>query len=142
VIKSSLLSHFVPVVVFAFYSCTAWAISTQKIFDARDIFRTGLRFGLSIGVVSAIMWGTKNVRTTLVPHPALTIIGATLITIFFNRFNLRVLRATLMGGDREADGGPHVGPCRRTGRVRPRGPHEAVQPDPRGLGKDGARPLS
>jgi signal transduction histidine kinase len=103
VIKSSLLSHFVPVVVFAFYSCTAWAISTQKIFDARDIFRTGLRFGLSIGVVSVIMWGTKNVRTTLVPHPALTIIGATLITIFFNRFNLRVLRATLMGGDREAE---------------------------------------
>ena len=69
-----------------------------------DLFRTGLRFGLSIGVVSAIMWLTKNVRTPLVPHPALTIIVcATLITIFFNRFNLRVLRATLMGGDREAE---------------------------------------
>ncbi len=101
--KNPMLSHLVPIVVFAFYASTSWAISTQKIFDARDLFRTALRFGVSIGVVTVIMWMATIVPRALIPRPAVTILGGLLITIFFNRFNLRVLRATLVGVDREAE---------------------------------------
>jgi signal transduction histidine kinase len=103
IFRNPMLSHLVPIVVFAFYASTSWAISTQKIFDARDLFRTALRFGVSIGVVTVIMWLATIVPRSLIPRPAVTILGGLLITIFFNRFNLRVLRATLVGVDREAE---------------------------------------
>jgi hypothetical protein len=102
-LKSPVLSHLVPIVVFVFYTSTAWGITTQKIFDARDLFRTGLRTCVSIAVVAMIIWLTSIVDPTLIPRPAITTLGATLITIFFNRFNLRMLKATIIGVDREAE---------------------------------------
>jgi signal transduction histidine kinase len=102
-LKNPSLTHLVPIVVFVFYSATAWVITMQKIFDARGIFLTGLRNGLSIGVVTVIISSAALVNPFVVPHPVVTIGCATLITIFFNRYNLRVLRATSLGGDREAD---------------------------------------
>jgi signal transduction histidine kinase len=97
------LPHLIPIVIFVFYSTTAWGISTQKIFDARDIFRSGMRIGLSIGVVAAIIGLTTVVDPLLISRPLVIVLCATLITVVFNQLNVRVLRATLLGGDREAD---------------------------------------
>jgi signal transduction histidine kinase len=103
-LKNPSLTHFVPIIVFVFYTSTAWGITTQKIFDARDIFRSGLRLGFSISVVAVIIALTSLISPQFVPRPLVVVICATLVTLFFNRFNLRVLRATLMGGDRDAEG--------------------------------------
>jgi signal transduction histidine kinase len=97
------LSRSMPGVIVVFYSLTAWTITTQKVFDARDLFRTGLRTCVSIGVVAVIVWLTTTVDRAFIPRAAVTVFGAVVITIFFNRFNLRMLRATIVGGDKEAE---------------------------------------
>ncbi len=98
------LSHSIPTVIVIFYAFTGWSITTQKVFDARHLFRSGLRLGLSIGGVAAIIAVSILVSPARVPRPVVIIVCATLITLLFDQFNLRILRATLMGGDREADG--------------------------------------
>jgi len=98
------LARLLPMVITAFYAFTAWAITTQKVFDARHLFRSGLRMGLSIGAVAAFIGLATVVPPSLVPRPVVIVLCATLITLVFNQFNLRVLRATLLGGDREAEG--------------------------------------
>jgi signal transduction histidine kinase len=102
--RAPVLSHLVPIVVFAFYTSTAWGITTQKIFDARDLFRTGFRACISISVVGVVIWLTTVVDPAIMPRAAVIILGATVITIFFHRYNHRMLKATIIGGDREADG--------------------------------------
>ncbi len=46
------LSRFIPIVIVVFYCFTAWGITTQKIFDARDMFRSGIHLAFSIGIVA------------------------------------------------------------------------------------------
>ncbi|HEY5227955.1 MAG TPA: HAMP domain-containing sensor histidine kinase [Opitutaceae bacterium] len=102
-LKIPSLPRSLPVDIVAFYSFTAWAITTQKVFDARHLFRTALRWVLSIGAVAAIIAIAMAVDPVLVPRPVTILLCATLIALVYNRFNLRLLRATLMGGDRESD---------------------------------------
>jgi signal transduction histidine kinase len=97
------LSRSIPGVIVVFYSLTAWAITTQKVFDARHLFRSGLRLGLSVGAVAAFISLAMLVRPSVVPRPVIVIFCATMITLVFDQFNLRVLRATLLGGDRAAE---------------------------------------
>jgi signal transduction histidine kinase len=97
------LPRFLPIVIVAFYSFTAWGITTQKVFDAKHLFRTGLQRGLSIGAVAAIIGVAMRVSPQVAPRPLVVIACAALITFVFNQFNLSILRATQMGGDREAD---------------------------------------
>ena len=60
--------------------------------------------GLSIGAVAAISRViAMMVDPVVVPRPVTIILCAALIALVYNRFNLRLLRATLMGGDRESD---------------------------------------
>jgi signal transduction histidine kinase len=54
--------------------------------------------------VAAIIAVSIWVSPARVPRPVVIVVCATLITLLFDQFNLRILRATLMGGDREADG--------------------------------------
>jgi signal transduction histidine kinase len=97
------LSRSVPIVIVAFYSFTAWGITTQRIFDARDIIRSGIQIALSIGIVAVIIALALMVDPLVVPRSLIVILCATLITVIFKQFNSRILSATQMGGDREAD---------------------------------------
>jgi signal transduction histidine kinase len=97
------LSHSVPMVIVVFYSFTAWGITTQKIFDARDFTRSGIQIALSIGIVAVLIWLAFKVDPQVVPRAVVVIVCATLITILFKQYNNRILSATQMGGDREAD---------------------------------------
>jgi signal transduction histidine kinase len=94
---------FLPMVIVLFYSFTAWGITTQKIFDARDIFRSGIQIALSIGIVGVIIGLALKVDPLTVPRPLVVISCATLITFIFRQFNSRILRASQMGGDRESE---------------------------------------
>ncbi len=98
------LASVLPKIITAFYAFTAWGITTQKVFDARHLFRSGLRLCLSIGVVAAIIGLAMAVRPDQAPRAFVVILCATVITLVFNQFNLRILRATLLRGDREGDG--------------------------------------
>jgi signal transduction histidine kinase len=104
VFNAPALSHSIPAVIVIFYTFTAWSITTQKVFDSRHLFRSGLRLGLSIGAVTAIIWLAMMVDPSRVPRVFVIVLCAAVITLVFDQFNLRVLRATLMGGDREAEG--------------------------------------
>jgi signal transduction histidine kinase len=97
------LPHLIPIVIFAFYSFTAWAITTQKIFDARQLFRSGLQLAVSVGLVAAVVGAAMAVSPDVVPRPMVAIACAILVTLFFNQFNKQVQRATQLGGDRESD---------------------------------------
>ncbi len=93
----------IPLVIFLFYSSTAWGITTQKVFDARDLFRSGLRISLSIGVVAALIGLAMAVGPGMAPRPLVVILCATLITVVFSQFNRQIQRATQLGGYREAE---------------------------------------
>jgi signal transduction histidine kinase len=97
------LSRSIPVVIVLFYTFTAWAITTQKVFDARHLFLSGLRMALSIAAVAALMGLATAIDPARIPRPVVVILCATVITLVFNQFNLRVIRATLLGGDREGE---------------------------------------
>ena len=98
------LSRSIPMVIVVFYSFTAWAITTQKIFDARHLFRSGIQLAVSIGAVAFIIGLANKVPPTQVPRTLVIILCASLITLVFNQFNRHVLKATLMGGDKEGQG--------------------------------------
>ena len=98
------IASLLPKIITAFYAFTAWGITTQKVFDARHLFRSGLRLGLSIGAVAAIIGLAMRVRPDQAPRAVVVILCAALITLVFNQFNLRILRATLLMGDREGEG--------------------------------------
>ena len=91
-------------VITAFYAFTAWAITTQKVLDSRHLFRTCLRIGLWIGAIAGIILLALEIKADLLPRAVVVILCATAITLVFDQFNLRVVKATLLGGDREGDG--------------------------------------
>jgi signal transduction histidine kinase len=104
ILSKPLLPQSLPIIIVAFYTFTAWAITTQKVFDGRHLFRSALRLGLSIGAISAAIAIAMAIDPTQVSRPVVIISCAALITVVYNRFNLRILRATLIGGDREEEG--------------------------------------
>ena len=97
------LPHLIPIVILVFYTFTAWGITTQKVFDARHLFRSGLRVGLSLGIVAALIGLAMLVDPELVPRPLVVVFCALLITVVFEKFNVQIIRATQLGGDREAE---------------------------------------
>ncbi|HEY1849353.1 MAG TPA: ATP-binding protein [Opitutaceae bacterium] len=98
------LSRSTPVVIVLFYAFTAWAITTQKVFDARQLFRSGLRLGLTVSLVAGAIALAMEIPANQLPRTLVIFICAAVITLVFHEFNLRVLRATLIGGDREGEG--------------------------------------
>jgi signal transduction histidine kinase len=104
ILSKPLLPQSLPIIIVAFYTFTAWAITTQKVFDGRHLFRSALRLGLSIGAISAAIAVAMSIDPAEVSRPVVIIACAALITVVYNRFNLRILRATLLGGDREEEG--------------------------------------
>jgi signal transduction histidine kinase len=103
ILRNHMLPHLIPIVILGFYSFTAWGITTQKVFDARHLFRSGLRVGLSIAMVAALTGLAVWVDPQFVPRSVVVLLCALLITVIFNRFNVQILRATQLGGDREAE---------------------------------------
>jgi signal transduction histidine kinase len=97
------LSRSLPIVIVVFYSFTAWGITTQKIFDARDFIRSGLQMALSIGVVAGLIGLALEISPLAVPRTLVVISCATLITVIFRQLNSRITWATQMGGDRESE---------------------------------------
>lgn len=97
------LSRSTPLLIVAFYSFTAWAITAQKVFDARQLFRSGLQFGLSIGIVAGLIGLAVAVDPQYLPRPLVVVSCAIVITVVFNRFNAQILRAAQLGGDRAAE---------------------------------------
>jgi signal transduction histidine kinase len=97
------LSRSIPMVIVVFYSFTAWGITTQKIFDVRDIFRSALQITLSIGVVAALIGLAFEISPRFAPRAVVVISCAALITFIFSQFNRGIMRATQMGGDRESE---------------------------------------
>jgi signal transduction histidine kinase len=104
VFNNAFIPRSLPVVIVAFYSFTAWGITTQKVFDARDLFRSALRFTFSIGAVSALMVLAYSVDPAVVPRPVIVGLSAALIILVFNQFNLRFMQAALLGVDHEVEG--------------------------------------
>jgi len=98
------LSRSIPMIIVCFYSFTAWAITTQKIFDARHLFRSAIQLAISIGAVAAAISVAVELPSTLAPRILVVLFCATLITLAFNQFNRHLLKATLMGGDRDGEG--------------------------------------
>jgi signal transduction histidine kinase len=98
------LARSTPIVIVLFYGFTAWAITAQKVFDARHLFRSGLRLGLTISLVAGVIAAATSVRPDQLPRPLVIFISAAAITLLFREFNLRVLREALTGGDPEGEG--------------------------------------
>ncbi|MFZ1055130.1 MAG: ATP-binding protein [Opitutaceae bacterium] len=98
-----MLSSALPMVITAFYGFTAWGITTQKVFDARDLFRSVLRASLSVGIVALIISAAVSVNPAVIPRAIVVLICAILITIVFNLLSLRVLRDALLGVDMQAE---------------------------------------
>jgi signal transduction histidine kinase len=103
VLDIPILPRSLPVIIVAFYSFTAWAITTQKVFDGRHLFLGALRLVLSIGAVAAVIRISLAIDPSVVSRPIVIIACAALITIVHNRFNLRLLRESVIGGDREGE---------------------------------------
>lgn len=93
----------IPIVIFVFYTFTAWAVTTQKIFDARQFVRSGLQLSLTVGLVAGVIGLAMAVSPTIAPRPVVAILSAMVIALVFDQLNKQVLRATQLGGDREAD---------------------------------------
>ncbi len=98
------LSRSIPMLIVVFYSLTAWAITTQKIFDARHLFHSVTQFAVSMAIVALIIAAAYTVPAYQVPRTLLIILSATLITLIFNQFNRRLLRASLAGADGDGQG--------------------------------------
>ena len=101
VLKISALPRALPMVIVVFYSYTAWGITTQKVFDARDLFRSGFKTVISICVVSIFIWLALAADSDAVPRILVVIVVALLVTLFLNEFNRRVHRKSLLGDDHE-----------------------------------------
>jgi signal transduction histidine kinase len=103
ILRNHTLPHQIPIVIFAFYTLTAWAITTQKIFDARQLFRSAFQLAVSVGIVAALVGTAMEISPALAPRSVVAVLCAILITVLFKRFNRQVQRATQLGSDREAD---------------------------------------
>jgi len=103
IMQMPVLTRSLPIIIVAFYSSTAWAITTQKVFDGRHLFRTALRHLLAIGAVAVTIAAAMAISPAVVPRAVVIIACAALITIVYNRANIRLARAGLIGGDREGD---------------------------------------
>jgi signal transduction histidine kinase len=102
IMELPVLRRSLPIVIVAFYSFTAWAITTQKVFDGRHLVRSALSLALSIGVVAATIGLALEISPNQVSRPLVIVACAALITLVYNRLNLRLLRATMAGDDRGA----------------------------------------
>jgi len=103
VLRNPRLPHLIPIVIFTFYTMTAWGITTQKVFDARHLFRSGIRNGLSLFIVAALISLAMLIDPDLVARPVTVILCALVITVVFEKFNVQIIKATQLGGDRETD---------------------------------------
>jgi signal transduction histidine kinase len=104
VLDLPILPRSLPVVIVAFYAFTGWAITTQKIFDGRHLFLSTLRLFLSVGAIAALIRIALMINPSVVSRPVVIIACAAVITIVHNRFNLRRIRESVIGGDREGEG--------------------------------------
>ena len=103
ILRKPTLPHTIPIVILAFYAFTAWGITTQKVFDARQLFRGALNVGMSIGLVAAVIAVAILIDPAVIPRPLVVLLCASLITLVYKQFNDQVARATQLGGDREAE---------------------------------------
>jgi len=98
----SYLPRSLPLIIVAFYSFTAWAITTQKVFDGRHLVRSALNLALSIGITAATIGLALEVSPSQVARPVVVVACAALITMVYNRLNIRLLRTTVTGLDRQS----------------------------------------
>ena len=101
--ENSNISHLIPFVIAVFYSATAWSITTQKVFDARHLLNTAIQGLVSVGIVAVIFQLGLMVDQDLVPRPLVVILCAVLVSVIFTQLNRRVVVASQLGGDREAE---------------------------------------
>ena len=99
----NMLTRLLPLVIVAFYAFAAWGISSQKVLDARGLFRSALQLIVSISLVSALIAASMAVSPDYLPRSLAVVLCAVMITLAFQQLSSRSLRATLMGGNRDAE---------------------------------------
>lgn len=71
-----------PLAVLLFYAATAYAITTHRIFDARQILLVGLEKGLLVVSVSAVAFGLERLFTFVLAEP-FALVATTGFTLWF-----------------------------------------------------------
>jgi signal transduction histidine kinase len=90
-----------PTLIVGFYTITAWAITTQKVFDARHLFQAGLRRLVLLLMVGLILTIGIYVGLPILSAPLVILICTILMGFVLQQMNQRIWRATQFGGDRE-----------------------------------------
>jgi signal transduction histidine kinase len=102
ILRVPYLPRTLALIIVAFYAFTAWAITTQKVFDSRHLFRTALSYALSIGITAGTIGLALEISPNQLGRPVLVVGCAALIVLVYNRFNLQLLRASMAGVDRQS----------------------------------------
>ena len=96
----SLARTSLPSLIVGFYSITAWAITTQKVFDARHLFQAALRGIISLAVIGIILSLALYVGLPFLSEPLVILASTILLAFVFRQMNQRNWWATQFGGDR------------------------------------------
>jgi signal transduction histidine kinase len=95
------LPRALPALIAGFYAITAWAITTQKVFDARHLFQAALRNIVSLAIIGLILSASIYLGLPFLPEP-LVIAGCTILLAYvFQLMNQRNWWVTRFGGDRD-----------------------------------------
>jgi signal transduction histidine kinase len=89
-----------PALIAGFYAVTAWAITTQKVFDARHLFQAALRSIVSLGVIGFVLSLGIYLGLPLVSEPWVILICTILLAYIFQYMSQRNWWVTKFGGDR------------------------------------------
>jgi len=71
----SVYIHLQPIVVLGFYSGTAWAMITSRVFDARHFLYVGLQNVFLVSAVAVFVWSADELLVHLIPGPLAFIIA-------------------------------------------------------------------
>lgn len=95
-----LLPRILPALIAGFYAVTAWAITTQKVFDARHLFQAALRTVVSLAVIGLVLTIAVYLGLPMLPEP-LVIGGCTILLAYvFQHLGQRNWWVAQFGGDR------------------------------------------
>ena len=76
-----------PFVVIAYYAATSIAITTHRIFDARQLILIGVQKCLLVGVIASLAFGLDGVLAFVVPEPFAFLLTTALMLSFAAKFN-------------------------------------------------------
>src|ERR1019366_4246007 len=89
-----------PALIAGFYAVTAWAITTQKVFDARHLFQAALRSIVSLAIIGLVLTIGIYLGLPLFSEPWVILICTISLAYIFQHMNQRNWWITQFGGDR------------------------------------------